>query len=297
MLYIVGVDLLPHSRGALHFFRTMALGPSKAEAEDEDDRFEAIHVLQDRDLRPMLSHVSLSEVERMARESFETILDEEQLHDRLTAAELVFDVSAERALARRTENDPEAMVVIGRRSPRGGRGWVRLGRVARRLLRSLPGPVAVVPPDYRGPPNASGPVILATSLDSDSAGAVTLSNQLARRWGRPLLAVHVLPTELTPPGYLPAEAKLTLDAAHRRDAKVHLTLWLRRHELPSIESTICSGDVVEQLTSLAIERNAAALVVGSRRLSLRERLFRSSIGSDLAGTATVPVIVAPPPIS
>ncbi len=290
MRCIVGVDLLPHSRGALKFSRWLANHPDEA-----PERFEAVHVLQDRDIRPVLSHVSLSEVERMARESFEQTVTSSELRDMFTTTDLVFDSSAEQALIRRANEDADTMLVIGRRATREGREWIRLGRVARRLLRALPTPVAVVPPDFEPPDSDTGPVVLATSMDTDSAGAADLAARLANRWKRPLVAVHVLAEGMSPPGYLPDLARSTLAAANRRETSLQLALWLRRHELPDIEATVVSGEVVEQLTQLASTRNACALVVGSRRLSLRERLFRSSVGADLAGASAVPVVVTPPP--
>ena len=80
-------------------------------------------------------------------------------------------------------------LVIGRAAERGSRAVVRLGRVARRVLRRLPCPVVVVPPDLSAV--ADGPILLATDLDVASASAVTFARDLAARHGRELKVVHV----------------------------------------------------------------------------------------------------------
>lgn len=65
---------------------------------------------------------------------------------------------------------------------------IRLGRVARRILRRLGAPVLVVPPDLRAEQIGGGPVTALTSVSADSARACRFAADLAARLGRPLAA-------------------------------------------------------------------------------------------------------------
>src|SRR5690606_32491676 len=66
--------------------------------------------------------------------------------------------------------------VIGRQARKEGRHLLRLGRVARRMLRSVPRPTIVVPPDWE--PD-EGPVIATSNLRGDCAEATRLAKELA----------------------------------------------------------------------------------------------------------------------
>lgn len=298
MRWIVGVDTRQRCQGALRFCEWIADESRRA----ADDRFEAVHVLQDEDLRPLQSHASLSEIERMARERFGQVLADSRLREVLASHDIVFETTAERALTKRVGEGPAGsarpVLLVGRRAPRGSTGWTRLGRTARRLVRHLPAPVVVVPPDFDPSSAHAGPVVLATNLGPDADGAAELAAQLARQWKRPLLAATVLPGIVDePPAYLPVAAHQQVVAGRQEQTRRDLELWLRRHELSGTEVVVLSGDPVDRLTTLAFERDAVMVVVGSRLLTLRSRIFSSSIGSDLAGSATVPVAVVPPPIA
>lgn len=292
MRWIVGVDTRERCQGALRFFEWLAEEGRRA----DEDRYEAIHVLQDDDLRPLRSHASLSEIERMARERFSELLAQTKVRSSLEHEEIVYETTADRALARRAAGADEPVLMVGRRAPRGSTGWTRLGRTARRLVRTLPAPVVVVPPDFDPLSERDGPILLGTSLGPDSDGAADFAARLAAQWKRPLVAVTVLPGIVDePPSYLPVKAHQDLVATRQAEAHHDLELWLRRQKLYGTESAVLTGDPVDRLTGMAFERNAVMVVVGSRLLPLRSRLYSSSIGSDLAGTATVPVAVVPPP--
>lgn len=286
------MDTRDRCQGALRFGEWLA-DESRA---SPDDRFEALHVLQDEDLRPLRSHASLSEIERMARERFTELLAQTRLRESLASHEIVYEATAERALAKRVTGEDEVVLMVGRRAPRGATGWTRLGRTARRLVRTLPAPVVVVPPDFAPAAAHAGPVLLGTNLGPDSDGAADFAARLAEKWKRPLLAATVLPGIIDePPAYLPVVAHQELVESRRAEVQHDLELWLRRHQLYGIETAVLTGDPVDRLTGLAFERDAVMVVVGSRMLTLRSRIYLSSIGSDLAGTATVPVAVVPPP--
>lgn len=197
---------------------------------------------------------------------------------------------AEDGLARAAET--AAGLVIGRAARTDGVSLVRLGRVARRLLRVLPGPVVVVPRDLAAVP--PGPIVLATDLGEATSAALSFAQRLATRCGRPLELVHV--------GERQNHALLDehgLDWAAYQDeyrAQVERTFeeWSRAHHLGRAPRHVAYGDAVMAIAEIAAERQAALVVVGSRRLGTAERIFLGSTASGLAGMATCPVAVVPP---
>lgn len=182
-------------------------------------------------------------------------------------------------------------LILGRAAPAGERPRVRLGRVARRLLRRLPGPVIVVPPDLRE--IAEGPVLLATDLGPASEEATWFARRLALRCDRPLELVHVgedrhgdLIDELQP-SWLAAREQ------HHAATEAAALAWVEKHRLTDAVCHVIHGDAVEVLVAAAAARKAALVVVGSRRLSTAARLFVSSTASTLAGVAECPICVVP----
>lgn len=182
-------------------------------------------------------------------------------------------------------------LVIGRAARGDSEQFVRLGVVARHLLRQLPVPVVVVPPDWTAVD--SGPVLLGTDLGASSEAAAAFARDFAARHGRALELVHVgerrhggFIAELGPnrlAAYAEYQATLT-DDAHA---------WAARHGLPGAPCHIVYGDPVRQICAVAAVRRAALVVVGSRHLGLIARSFLSSTASALAGYAVCPVAVVP----
>ncbi len=184
-------------------------------------------------------------------------------------------------------------LVIGRAAPRGERPRVRLGSVARRVLRALPVPVIVVPPDLAA--IASGPILLATDLGPSSDEAVQFAVALAAAQGRELELVHVgeprhgdLFDELHP-------VWLRERQAYRAGVQTTAEVWATGHGLGDRPRHVRFGDRAEEIAAVAAERSAALVVTGSRRLGLAGRLFSTSTASALAGLADCAVAVVPGP--
>lgn len=185
-----------------------------------------------------------------------------------------------------------AGLVLGRAARARDGGLVRLGRVARRLLRLLPGPVVVVPRDLVAVP--PGPVLLATNLDQTTSAALPFARALAARHDRALEVVHVgeprsgdLIDELEP-GWIAAREE------YRSEIECAVDVWLHDHHLDRTDRHVVHGDPVAQIAEIAAARRAALVVVGSRRLGAGARMFLSSTASRLAGLAACPVAVVPP---
>jgi nucleotide-binding universal stress UspA family protein len=197
---------------------------------------------------------------------------------------------AEEGLARAAEG--AAGLVIGRAARANDAPFVRLGHVARKLLRMLPGPVVVVPRDLTAVP--PGPIVLATDLGDATTAALPFAQRLAARHGRPLELVHVgeprnsdLIDELEP-SWLAAREE------YRAQVERAFDVWMHDNHLQRVARHVAYGDVATKVAEFAAARHAALVVVGSRRLGTAARVFLSSSASTLAGAAACPVAVVPP---
>lgn len=296
MDWLVGMDLTDRGQGALGYARWLAgvLPPGK-------DRFVGVHVLEEDELRQLLRYHHLEEVEKNAVAAAERVVASVGAEVALAERRVICGRSAEQTLAELAEppaaGSSAALVralVIGRQARRGEKRVVRLGRVARRLLRALPVPVVVVPPDLQPGDVGDGPVLLAASIDADATGAAAFAKQLADDLGRPLSVVHVVPGD----DYLAAEmvpAGVAGDFFRelRQDHERNLVAWMRAHGLTGVPHLVSEGSVVDRLADVAREERAPLVVVGSRGLGLGMRLFSSSVATDLAAASEVPVVVVP----
>lgn len=170
------------------------------------------------------------------------------------------------------------VLIIGRIAPRRGISFVRLGRVARRLLRRIPVPVMVVPRDLVQNAIGSGPILLATDLGARSVAAGRLARRLADEIRRPLIVAHVVPVRSQP----------TTDRA-----APDIAAWITANDLAPARTELVEGDTVEGLLELARKHDAPFVVCGSRHLSLVERVFSPSVGMALARHADRGVLVVP----
>jgi nucleotide-binding universal stress UspA family protein len=288
MKWIVGLDLRPFGQGALEFAAWL-------HAHTTAERLIAVHVLEEAAMRQALREHSIGEVERRAREATEAFMARQGLAESYSAIDVVEGVTADASLGAALQLHRATGVIVGRRAPAGEDALVLLGRVARRLLRALPGPVVVVPPDVTRATMGKGPILLATDLHDDCLGAAGFARQLSVATGRPLVVVHTVDIpEQWGLGYVPAATMDQLYGQLRLDGEQGLQAWLTRTGLGDCAAIVAEGPTVARLAAIAKAEDALMLVTGSRKLSLLERVFRSSVGTDLAGAATVPVAVVPP---
>ncbi len=282
MRWIVGLDLRPGSEGPTRFARWLVEG-SRPRAAAE---VVYVHVLEEEHLRSALRQHHLDEVTAAARGAAERLLSSVGVTGELR---IVQGLSAEDALEAARASAGAQGVVIGRAAGREGPAIVRLGRVARRVLRRLASPVAVVPPDFRGADAGGGPVVALSSLREDAVGACRLAAALAAELGRPLAICHVARAEALP--YLPAAA---IDLESRRIAgEEELARWLAANGLHPDSTAVLVGSPVDLALEWAEAAKAPFVVAGSRHLSMVERVIQASTGSALAATARCPVVVAP----
>lgn len=184
------------------------------------------------------------------------------------------------------------MLVIGRQASRDGDQLVRLGRVARRVLRRLPGPLTVCPSDLRVEDIPEGPVMIAVQPGPGCEHAVRFGRQMAERLGRAVAVATAIAPAFSPGiTYAPAPR---YDGERRQRALDHLMAWLAERGLTEVTPLMAEGSTIPVLLEAAEELAACMIVTGSRLLTTSERLTRSSVGTTLASVARVPVCVVPP---
>jgi nucleotide-binding universal stress UspA family protein len=282
MRWIVGLDLRPGSEGPVRFVRWL-LESSRTHTAGQAVY---VHVLEEEHLRFALRQHHLDEVTAAAREAAERLLSGVGMSGEIR---IVQGLAAEDALEEARASTGADGVVVGRAAGREGRAIVRLGRVARRMLRRLASPVAVVPPDFRGEAAGAGPVVALSSLRDDAIGACRLAAALAAEVGRPLAICHAARAEALP--YLPPAA---IDLEARRAAgEEDLARWLKAHGLRADTTAVVVGSPVERALEWAEGAKAPFVVAGSRHLSVAERIVQASTGTALAATARSPIVVAP----
>ena len=71
---------------------------------------------------------------------------------------------------------------------------------------------------------------------------------------------------------------------------------MKRHGIEG-RSSVVSGAPASKLIEVAKVSGACMIVVGSRGLKAVERMFISSVGSEIASSAPVPVAVVPSVVS
>jgi nucleotide-binding universal stress UspA family protein len=289
MKIIVGLDLRPSSQGALHFAHWLSTTSTR-----HDEKFVVLHVLEHDHLGMVLRYHHLDEVMGGAGVAARAALARAEATGLVAAPRVVVGTRAEVDLADAVQEAGAGALVIGRMARRDTHPVVRLGRVARRLLRQPPAPLVVVPPDLTAAQVGDGPVVALTGLTDDAVPACRFAADLAARLGRRLELVHVMldPVEVAPYGLLGDEMQRNLDQ-ERRSRGEELAAWARRHGLSPGATTVEVGEVVGQAIAHAERVRAPVLVVGARPGGKAERLIMPSVGRELAAHATVPVAVVP----
>ena len=175
MHWIVGLDLRTHSLGALRFADWLR-------KRAEGHAVTGVHVVE---MLPatMVENVGDGDFADWALAEAERWMSELEGTGQLREIEAIEATAAEDGLEAAISQGRGDALILGRRAPRTGRRLVRLGRVARRITRTLPGPVVIVPPDLGVQDIGDGPVLLATDLSSDSVEAARFiaSSWMGRR--------------------------------------------------------------------------------------------------------------------
>lgn len=288
MRWLVGVDL-HSSDGALR------LSDWIARTAREPQTFVGVHVIEEDDLRVVLRFRHLEQALAQARDAVAGVLERAGAVNVLDSLEVVGGGQAEDRLEELRAGHGCDAILIGRVARRGAHPFVRLGRVARRLLRRHPAPVMVAPPDFAPAELGAGPVVGLTRLTEDSVAMLRFARRLADTLGRPLAALHVIrdPMRAAPYG-LPEEEAEQLRRNATRAKELELGAWLAKTGVTVDRRAVAIGEVVEQANTFAELAGAPMLVAGSRRVPGVEALVMPSLGRELASTARIPVVLVPP---
>lgn len=261
------------------------------------DRGVAIHVLPDSKLLgPVVTPEEVLEIRQRIQVDVAQLLTKEGLAPERSQIELVEDDTVDRGLAECAAKLHVSALVVGRRAKRDDDPLVRLGEVTRRLLRRLPVPLVVVPPDFgdeRDRGFGDGPILVGVDLTDHCTAAVLFAADLAKRLDRPLLLAHGTQAFHWGVSYVPTATIQRLQAQACNSAGNALREWAAPLGLTNVEQRVFTGDPAKNLLQVAADEDAAMLVTGSRMLGPIERLFLASVSTEIAAGASCPVAVVP----
>lgn len=288
----IGVELAEDHLGPVRFAATLT-------QTRPDDIELGFHVVPDQErLHPLVTHEEAVGFGKQAVRHVGEVLAKEGLAGEQVRVELIEDDEIERGLSEAAVRFGVDALIVGRRAKRDEDPIVRLGEVTRRILRRLPTPVIVVPPDYGAAEDrglGEGPIILGTDLSDHAVAAAEFAVELAARLERPLLLAHGTQAFHWGVSYIPAATMDKLQG-QARDAAAHkLEQWAAAHGITDARTHVFMGDPAKHLLQLAYAEDAAVVVTGSRMLGPVERLFLASVSSEVAAAATCPVAVVPGP--
>lgn len=291
MRWIVGLDLERRSAGALQFVRWLARESRAADGE----HFVGVHVLEEEHLELVLRYHHLDHVLSSARAAAEESLRHGGADALVPDVEVIQGLEAAESLREAVRSRGADGLIVGRAAPgAAGVRIVRLGRVARRLLRAVPVPVAVVPPDVRTEALGDGPLVALVRLDARSARTAAFAAGLAGRLGRPLALVYVIPptVEQAAP-YFPPHLGEQLAAEQRARGEQALAAWLASAGITAQLTAVVQGNPVDAALDFAAAHRSPLLVVGARPLHGVATVLASGTASVLASVAPLPVVVVP----
>jgi len=292
--WILGLDLREGAEGPLVFAQwLMAALRQHASPGAPAPTLEPIHVLEQDQLGLLASADRRGEALALAGDAVAQTLSRVGQDSALAGLRLVEVGTPEDVLAHAATGADG--LLLGRLAPRGKDRLMRLGGVARRLLRRLPAPTWVVPPDLDASQVGKGPIILACDADENSLGAARYALRMADLLRRELILAHVVPMPYGwSIGYLPPESVRQVRADLRTRGERTLERWATQHGIVGLRGVVTEGIVPDEIARLAVKEDALAVISGSRKLNALERLFVTSVGSELAASAACPVVVVPP---
>ena len=281
--WLVGVDLHGRAGGAVAFARWLA-------ARAKGDELLGVHVFGEALLDGADPSVDVGQLQKLFDASLASLrgdgcFAELGLHPAKTIIE---------GLAEVAEEKHADALVVGRIKRTDRVALSRLGRVARRLLRSLPRPVVVVPPDLDADRIGDGPIVLATDLTEGSVGAARFATRLAEHLGLPMLVVHVVPLPSDYQALMPPPQLRTVVERFSTGGTEALDRWAAEHVPTEARRRATIGSVEFEIMDALRQANGSMLVVGAHGRSTVSRLFAPSMASEMAAAAPVPVAVVPP---
>ncbi len=286
--WLVGLDLRPASQGAARLAAWLV-----ARRAVPGDTALAVHVVDKAHLNVALENHSLHTIVANAKEAARHVLATIGLADAFSEIFVEAGASAENTLREERERLGGDVLVIGRLAGMHSHRLQRLGRTARKLVAVPDVATIVVPPDYT-PSEEVGPVLVATDLGDRDEALLMFARELQVRLGTSLHLVHCVPyPEDYAAHYLSANVLAHLRSTHQREGEEELSAWATENQAEDATCTVLQGATVDQLLDYAASVNASFLVCGHRNLSTVERFLLTSVGSEIAAHAPIPVAIVP----
>lgn len=290
--WIVGLDLTPQCHGAMRFAAAL-----DRHAEGERFSFVGCHVVEQSLLSPP-RYPGMGSTLQRAQGVSDVAVNALHVREAIRRTRIVEGRRASETLAQLAA-DTHWGLVIGRQADADEWRLVALGPTARRLLRTTPTPLCVVPPDFED--LEDGPILLALDPDDACVDAARFAVAMGRRLNRDVRAVHASLALRMPVasmgtgvavGVLPPPSEEE-QARAKHDALKLVHEWLTEHDLPPMPTVIEAGLPAIAVERVARELSASMLVCGARQLSFPQRLLQSSVANDLAAQAHRPLVVVP----
>jgi len=285
------MDLSERSRGALVFAQWLS------ERSSASERLIGVHVVDastaDRDYPghgPPLDR---------ARETLRASIEAQHMTSAYERLEVIPGDDPETQLERAVETHEGTGLIVGRSAPIEGWSLISLGRVTRRLLRSMHRPTVVVPPDLEASSLGRGPILVGIVPQDHARAAVTLGRELARDLDLPLSLLYVRPQPGMMSPMAAGDPSMAYAIAIAEQAQLGteeppmLREWAEREGFADLPRNVEVGRPGPSLRRIAQTVDASMIICGSRGLSLRDRIFLSSTGSELAAHAERPVMLVP----
>ena len=294
MKWIVGLGLNHRSGGAISLGSWLRDGAT----DGAEHVLRATHVVEQPEqlLAVRWCIKTVAQVVRLAELAAESLLTEAGARAQFDDLDVVVAADTAAMLEKRCVESSTHGLLIGRAARTGEHAISRLGRVARRLLRALPAPVIVAPPELRVRDIAAGPLLIATDLKPHSVPALHFAQALAKSVGRPIRVLHVAPehSELAP-AFVPVTLEPGVRAAYEQSARNAVARWGAAAGLSDDDIDLEFGRPEACILSAAKRIGAPIIVCGSRRSTATERIFHPSLGARLAAIAGCAVAIVPAP--
>jgi nucleotide-binding universal stress UspA family protein len=276
MSWLVGVDLRLERVGVLKFAAWL-------HALDRSVPLVGIHVVE--------SDAGDAEVKSKAMDALRQQLERLGLSESFASLRVVEAPNVDEALHEACDAQVTTGLIVGRRVGLDEPGLVRIGAVTRRLLRTLPLPILVVPPDVDPSRFGTGPVVWSVRSASEVAHATfEFASRMATSMGRELDVVAIAPPLHASSAYMPSAVIARRQQERTERTRELMDAWMCEHDVQG-RLHVLPGQPMEQTLAHA-ERVGSPLIVCSRNKSnLLQRYLGGTASTDLVTHSRVPVAV------
>jgi nucleotide-binding universal stress UspA family protein len=290
--FSLALDLRQRSDGALAFAQWLVRAVESAGQRKAN--VGAMHVIEPQQVAHLRDVRTFDDLVYFAKRGVQETAERMGAQQLLADCEVLSGNDVADALAQAATKANADALVIGRVAPRDAELLNRLGAIARKVLRQLPTTTIVVPPDLSANEVGGGPVVVALDASDNSLGAVHFARKISTALGRALVGVHVVGIpESWGYGYVSGEAAEAAMQSVRVAGERAIEDWAAKHAQTDLRLILAQGVASREIVRVAQDLDACLIVTGSRKLSTLERFFMTSVGTEVAASAEIPVAVVP----